>query len=71
MSDFDDSDAGSDFALGDSPVKPKAKPKATAVKAKAKPAGQAANGDGPSSKREGPSVEEIYQKKTPIEHILL
>ncbi|KAJ2754111.1 DNA topoisomerase 2, partial [Coemansia pectinata] len=73
MSDLDDSDAGSDFAFGDSPVKPKAKPKAaaTATKAKAKPAGQAANGNGSSSKREGPSVEEIYQKKTPIEHVLL
>ncbi|KAJ2577645.1 DNA topoisomerase 2, partial [Coemansia sp. RSA 1836] len=78
MSDYDDSDAGSDFAFGDSPAaKPKAKPKAAAsAKPKAKPAGQAANGSAngngtTATKRDGPSVEEIYQKKTPIEHILL
>ncbi|KAJ2620566.1 DNA topoisomerase 2, partial [Coemansia sp. RSA 1694] len=78
MSDYDDSDAGSDFAFGDSPAaKPKPKPKAAAsAKPKAKPAGQAANGSAngngtTATKRDGPSVEEIYQKKTPIEHILL
>ncbi|KAJ2909919.1 DNA topoisomerase 2, partial [Coemansia aciculifera] len=57
------------------PAKPKAKPKATTAKANGKANG---NGNGTTAtataattKRQGPSVEEIYQKKTPIEHILL
>ncbi|KAJ1805457.1 DNA topoisomerase 2-beta, partial [Coemansia sp. RSA 2598] len=65
MSDYDSD--GSVFSIGDSPAKPKAA--SAAAKSKAK-----ASGNGKSSsaaKRDGPSVEEIYQKKTPLEHVLL
>ncbi|KAJ2467771.1 DNA topoisomerase 2 [Coemansia sp. RSA 2322] len=77
MSDYDDSDTGSNYAFGESPIK--SKPVA-APKAKAKPVSLASNGNGngtanggssSGSKGSRPNVEEIYQKKTPIEHILL
>ncbi|KAJ2162828.1 DNA topoisomerase 2 [Coemansia sp. RSA 552] len=57
MSDTDSD--GSVFSLEGSPVKAKPAP--------AKGKAPAAAG----SKRNGPSVEEIYQKKTPVEHVLL
>ncbi|KAJ2722639.1 DNA topoisomerase 2 [Coemansia sp. Benny D115] len=63
---------------------PKAKGKAAAV-AKPKASASSSNGNaaaatatatatakaGGSKKRDGPSIEEIYQKKTPVEHVLL
>ncbi|KAJ2777474.1 DNA topoisomerase 2 [Coemansia javaensis] len=72
MSDYESD--GSAFSLDASPVKPKpkaAKPKA--AKASAADGGGSSDGDynNGSAKRNGPTVEEIYQKKTPVEHVLL
>ncbi|KAJ2397924.1 DNA topoisomerase 2 [Coemansia sp. RSA 2603] len=58
MSDYDSD--GSAFSPGNSP----AKKTASTAKAKSKASTSTA-------KRNGQSVEEIYQKKTPIEHVLL
>ncbi|KAJ1728286.1 DNA topoisomerase 2, partial [Coemansia biformis] len=79
MSDYDSD--GSVFSLdGASPAKAKA-PKPTKAKAKAPKRAAAANDSdegaaststgGGGGSRSGPSVEEVYQKKTPVEHVLL
>ncbi|KAJ2133031.1 DNA topoisomerase 2 [Coemansia sp. RSA 1807] len=68
MSDFESD--GSVFELDRSPVE--AKPKAASAKSpKAATAKSPKAPKASTSKRSGPSVEEIYQKKTPIEHVLL
>ncbi|KAJ2850724.1 DNA topoisomerase 2 [Coemansia brasiliensis] len=59
MSDFESD--GSSFELDASPVKLKSV-------SKTKPASKASSS---SNDQKGPSVEEIYQKKTPVEHVLL
>ncbi|KAJ2880926.1 DNA topoisomerase 2, partial [Coemansia asiatica] len=45
--------------------------KPSSVKSKAKPNGNGKLPSAATAKRDGPSVEEIYQKKTPLEHVLL
>ncbi|KAJ2232196.1 DNA topoisomerase 2 [Coemansia sp. RSA 485] len=65
MSDYDSD--GSVFSIGDSPAKPSSS--AAAAKSKSKPAVKGKSSS--AAKRDGPSVEEIYQKKTPVEHVLL
>ncbi|KAJ1961864.1 DNA topoisomerase 2 [Dipsacomyces acuminosporus] len=56
MSDYDSD--GSSFSVGSSPVK-------------AKPAAKKSAGNGTASNGNGKTVEQIYQKKTPLEHVLL
>ncbi|KAJ2760467.1 DNA topoisomerase 2, partial [Coemansia nantahalensis] len=67
MSDYESD--GSAFSLGgESPVK--SQPAKAAKPKTAKPAASAASSNGAAG-RNGPTVEEIYQKKTPVEHVLL
>ncbi|KAJ1884646.1 DNA topoisomerase 2, partial [Kickxella alabastrina] len=75
MSDYESD--GSAFSLDASPAKvKKAAESSSAAAAKPKPKPKAAKTASASTSaaaanRNGPSVEEIYQKKTPIEHVLL
>ncbi|KAJ2093517.1 DNA topoisomerase 2 [Coemansia sp. RSA 986] len=72
MSDYYDSD-GSDFNAGYSPAKPKKAPTKPAAKGKGKsPVADSGNASSASNGvRNGQAIESIYQKKTPVEHVLL
>ncbi|KAJ2525125.1 DNA topoisomerase 2 [Coemansia sp. RSA 2049] len=69
MSDYYDSD-GSEFGAGHSPAKPKKAPGKAAAKSGGKATSSSSNG-GDSGVRNGQAIESIYQKKTPVEHVLL
>ncbi|KAI8323192.1 type II DNA topoisomerase [Martensiomyces pterosporus] len=67
MSDYDSD--GSSFSLDQSPVK--AKPASKKSSGAATPAVANGNGSTANGNGNGQSIEEIYQKKTPVEHVLL